>query len=141
MSAQVKTRLAPRERLTRGLTYTVVGPVDVTRGLLGLGMHSAQAGASSLRQRYREGRLAADLSAAQETVAQELTAAQEVVAGLPAALKEARRSQGRGKLPWLLAGAAATVLAGGAAAFAVIRRSSRPEPSPLPPSVDVQPKP
>ena len=112
MSAQVKTRLAPRERLTRGLTYTVVGPVDVTRGLLGLGMHSAQAGASNLRQRYREGRLASDLSTAQETVAQELAAAHEVVTGLPTALKEARRSQRHGKRPWLIAGAAAKVQIG-----------------------------
>lgn len=34
MSEQVETRLTPRERLTRGLAYSAVGPVDVTRGLL-----------------------------------------------------------------------------------------------------------
>ncbi|MGA3253705.1 MAG: cell wall synthesis protein CwsA, partial [Mycobacterium sp.] len=33
------------------------------------------------------------------------------------------------------------VLAGGAAAFSILRRSSRAEPSPRPPRVDVQPLP
>ena len=141
MSVKTQIRLSPRQRLARGLTYTAVGPVDVTRGVVGLGVHSAQTGASSLRRRYREGRLARDLAAAQETIAQELAAAQEVVTGLPAALQEARRSQRRSKRPWIIAGIAASILAGGAVAFSVIRRSSRPEPSPRPPSVDVQPNP
>lgn len=141
MSAKTEARLTPRQRLTRGLTYTAVGPVDVTRGVVGLGVHSAQTGVSGLRRRYREGRLARELAAAQETIAQELAAAQEVVAGLPAALQEARRSQRRNKRPWIIAGVAASVLAGGAVAFSIVRRSSRPEPSPRPPSVDVQPRP
>lgn len=141
MSAKTKTPLTPRQRLNRGLTYSAVGPVDVTRGLVGLGVHSAQAGASSLRRRYQEGRLAQDLQAAQETIAQELAAAQEVVSGLPQALQEARRAQRRSKRPWLVAGVAVLALAGGAVAFSVVRRSSRPEPSPRPPSVDVQPRP
>jgi hypothetical protein len=141
MSARNHTRLTPRQRLSRGLTYTAVGPVDVTRGLIGVGAHSAQAGASSLRRRYREGRLAHDLQTAQENLAQELAAAQEVVSGLPQALQEARRSQRRGKRPLVIAGVAVAVLAGGAAAFSIIRRSMRREPSPLPPSVDVQPRP
>jgi hypothetical protein len=141
MSATTKTRLTPRQRLTRGLTYTAVGPVDVTRGLVGLGVHSAQTGASNLRRHYREGRLARDLQTAQETITQELAAAQDVVSGLPQALQEARRSQRRSRRPWVIAGLAAAGLAGGAAAFSIIRRSSRPEPSPRPPSVDVQPRP
>jgi hypothetical protein len=58
--------LTPRQRLSRGLTYTAVGPVDVTRGVVGLGVHSAQAGASNLRRRYRAGQLAQDLRSAQE---------------------------------------------------------------------------
>jgi hypothetical protein len=136
-----QTRLTPRQRLTRGLTNTAVGPVDVTRGVVGLGVHSAQAGASSLRRRYREGRLARDLRSAQEALSQELLAAQEVVTGLPEALAQARRSQRRGKRPWVIAGVAAVVLAGGAAAFSIVRRSSHQEPSPLPASVDVQPRP
>jgi chemotaxis response regulator CheB len=141
MGAKTHTRLTPRQRLSRGLTYTAVGPVDVTRGIVGLGAHSAQAGASSLRRRYHEGRLARDLQTAQETLAQELAAAQEVVSGLPQALQQARRSHRRGKRPWVIAGVAVAVLAGGAAAFSIVRRSMRQEPSSLPPSVDVQHRP
>jgi hypothetical protein len=141
MSAKTNTRLTPRERLTRGLTNTAVGPVDVTRGVLGLGFDSAQAGAANLRRRYREGRLARELALAQETVAQQLASAQEAVSGLPAALQDARRSPGRAARPWVIAGAVTAVLAGGAVAFSFIRRSSRPEPSPRPPSVEVQPTP
>jgi Cell wall synthesis protein CwsA len=145
MSAQADNRLTPRERLARGLTYSMLGPVDVTRGVVGLGLHSAQSTASELRRRYREGRLAREIGAAQETLAQELADAQEVVANLPQALQDARRSQRRrGQRPLLIAGAVVVVLAGGAA-FSIVRRSmqrKRPEPpSPRPPSVDVQPRP
>ena len=139
MRAKNHTHLTPRERLSRGLTYTAVGPVDVTRGVVGLSVHSAQAGASNLRRRYREGRLARDLHSAQEALVQELAAAQEVVTGLPDALQHARRAQRRRPRPWLLAGAAAVVLAAGAAAFSITRRSTHREPSPLPPSVEVDP--
>ena len=141
MGAKNHTRLTPQQRLSRGLTYTAVGPLDVTRGIVGLGAHSAEAGASSLRRRYREGRLARDLQTAQETLAQELAAAQEVVSGLPQALQRARRSHRRGKRPWVIAGVAVAVLAGGAVAFSIARRSMRQEPSSLPPSVDVQHRP
>jgi hypothetical protein len=141
MRAKNHIGLTPRERLSRGLTYTAVGPVDVTRGVVGLSVHSAQAGASSLRRRYQEGRLARDIQSAQEALAHELAAAQEVVTGLPEALAQARRSQRRKPRPWVLAGAAVVVLAAGGAAFSIIRRSSQPEPSPLPPSVDVDHRP
>jgi hypothetical protein len=144
MSANTGSRLTPRERLARGLTYSAVGPVDVTRGVVGLGVHSAQSTASGLRRRYREGRLAREIAAAQETLAQELATAQEVALGLPEALQDARRSHHRSKRPWVIAGAAIAVLAGGAAAFSIVRRSlraGREEPSPRPPSVDVQPRP
>jgi hypothetical protein len=140
MRAKNHTRLTPRERLSRGLASTAVGPVDVTRGLVGLGVHSAQAGASSLRRRYHEGRLAHDLHSAQEALVQELAAAQEVVTGLPEALQQARRAQRHGKRPLLIAGVAVAVLAAGAAAFSIVRRSTRPEPSALPPSVEVEPR-
>jgi hypothetical protein len=137
MRATNHTPLTPRERLSRGLASTAVGPVDVTRGLVGLGVHSAQAGASSLRRRYHEGRLAHDLHSAQEALVQELAAAQEVVTGLPEALQQPQRRRPR---PWVLAGAAAVVIAAGAAAFSIVRRSTRPEPSTLPPSVEVEPR-
>jgi hypothetical protein len=141
MGAKNHIRLTPRERLSRGLANTAAGPVDVTRGLVGLSVHSAHAGASSLRRRYQEGRLARDIQSAQEALVHELAAAQEVVTGLPEALAQARRSQRRTPRPWVLAGAAAVVLAAGGAAFSIIRRSSQPEPSPLPPSVDVDHRP
>ncbi len=139
MSANTTARMTPRQRLSRGLVYTAVGPADVTRGVVEIGARYAHTGASALRRRYREGRLARELAAAQETVAQELAAAQQVVTSLPAVLQGAPRP--RGKHPWIIAGVAASVLAAGAAAFSVIRRSSRPEPSPRPPSVDVQSSP
>lgn len=144
MGAKTESRLTPRQRLGRGLTYSALGPVDLTRGALGLGAQSARSGASELRRRYREGRLAREIAAAQEGLAQEFAAAQEVVAGLPQALQEARRAQRRGKRAWIFGGAAVVVLAGGAIAFSVVRRSTRSapqEPSPRPPSVDVQPRP
>ena len=140
MRAKNHTRLTPRERLSRGLASTAVGPVDVTRGLVGLGVHSAQAGASSLRRRYHEGRLAHDLHSAQEALVQELAAAQEVVTGLPEALQQARRAQRHGKRPLLIAGVAVAVLAAGAAAFSIVRRSTQPEPSTLAPSDEVEPR-
>ena len=94
--------------------------------------------------RYQRGRVArqlkADLTTAQDAIAAEISAAQEVVAGLPDALDKARRSRGR-RRPVLLAGIGLAVLAGGAAAFTIIRRSTQPEPSPLPPSVEVAPRP
>jgi hypothetical protein len=145
MNAKAESRLTPRQRLSRGLTYSTVGPVDLTRGVIGLGAQSVQSTASELRRRYRQGQLSRDLAAAQETIAQELAAAQEVVANLPQALQDARKSQRRrGKRPLLIVGAALVVLAGGAAAFSIVRRSTNrdnPDPSPRPPSVDVQPRP
>jgi hypothetical protein len=140
MSLKPDARLAPRERLTRGLKYSAVGPVDITRGVVGLGVNSAQSTAASMRRRYRAGQLRRELAAAQQTIAQELAAAQEVVAHLPQALQDARRPKRR-RRPLVLAAIGAVVLVGGAVAFSIIRRSSQPKPSPRPPSVEVEPKP
>lgn len=141
MSTKAEARLTPQDRLARGLRYSAGGPVDVTRGVIGLGLHSAQSTALELGRRYRNGRLARELAAAQAAITQELAAAQEVVTNLPQALHDARRSQRRNKRPWVIAGTAVAVLAGGAVTFSILRRSSRLEPSPRPPSVDVQPRP
>lgn len=141
MSSKADSRLTPRQRLTRGLTYTAVGPVDVTRGVVGLTVNSAQSAATELRRRYQEGQLAKDLAAAQESIAQELAAAQEVVSHLPQALQDARKKQRRGRRAWLFGAAAVAAVAAGGVAFSIVRRSTRPEPSPRPPSVDVQPRP
>ncbi len=144
MSAKTESRLTPRERLVRGLAYSAVGPIDVTRGVVGLSAHSVRSTASGIRRRYRQGGLAREIATAQGTIGQEFAAAQEVVANLPQALRDARRSQRRRRRPFLIAGAAVAVLAGGAVAFSIVRRSSQPgpqEPSLRPPSVDVQPRP
>jgi hypothetical protein len=141
MSAKTSTvRLTPRERFARGLKYSTVGPVDLTRGALGLGFNSAHSSASWLGDRYRSGKLRRDLAAAQASIANELAAAQAVVSNLPLALQEARRPKRRPR-PILLIAVGAAVLATGAVAFSIIRRSTQPEPSPRPPSVEVTPKP
>jgi hypothetical protein len=141
MTAQAESRLTPRERLARGLTYSTVGPVDLARGIVGLGVDSARSTTSQLRRRYQQGQLAREIAAAQESIGEELAAAQEVIANLPQALQDARRARRRRPRPWVLVGAAVAVLAVGAAAFSIVRRSSHREPSPRPPSVDVQPRP
>lgn len=145
MSASPSTdRLSPSARLARGLKYSAVGPVDVTRGALGIGVGSAQSSAAWLRNRYRRGRVAdqlsKDLAAAQETLANEIAAAQEVVSNLPQALKDARRGKRRPR-PIVLVGGGLLLLGLGAATFSIVRRSTQPEPSPLPPSVEVAPRP
>lgn len=136
-----KAGLTPRQRLARGLHYTTVGPVDITRGTVGLGLHSAYSVGSGLRRRYRNSRIAEELSAAHEVVARELAAAQEVAAGLPQALKEARQPTHRRRRVLVFTTIGVAALAGGAVAFSIIRRSMQPEPSPRPPSVDVEPRP
>ena len=137
-------RLTPAGRIARGLKYSTVGPVDVTRGALGVGFNSTRSSVAWVANRYRRGRiksqLTKDLAAAQEAIATELAAAQEVVTHIPQALQEARKAKRRPK-PLLVIGAGVAVLAVGAVAFTIIRRSTQPEPSPLPPSVDVAPRP
>ncbi|MGB3230645.1 MAG: cell wall synthesis protein CwsA [Mycobacterium sp.] len=144
MSSKTVVRLTPSQRLGRGLKNSVAGPVDVTRGAVGVGLDSVRSSAAWVGNRYQRGRVArqlkADLATAQDSISAEISAAQEVVAGLPDALDKARRSRGR-RRPVLLAGIGLAVLAGGAAAFTIIRRSTQPEPSPLPPSVEVAPRP
>lgn len=109
------TRLTPRQRLTRGLTYTAVGPFDITRGTLGLGAHAAHSAGAGLRRRYSKARIAA--------------------------LQEARQPNRRRRRLIIFSAAGLLTLAAGAVAFSIIRRSSEPEPSPRPPSVEVTPKP
>jgi len=132
----IDTRLTPARRLTQGLAHTAGGPVDITRGAVGLTVQGISGTASGLRRRYRAGKLKRNLADVHNAVRHELAAAQEAVASLPSTDGNRRRR--------LLIGAAATglaTLAGGAALFSVVRRSRQPEPSPLPPSVSVEPKP
>jgi hypothetical protein len=136
----VDSDYTPSQRLSRGLKYSAIGPVDVTRGTVGLSLQGAQSAAGRVRRRLDNSRLAKEFADAQETIAQELTAAQEVLANLPQVIAEARKPKRR-RRPLVLAVVGAVVLAGGAVAFTIVRRSMQPEPSSLPPSVDVAPKP
>ena len=140
MSSKTDVRLTPGQRLSRGLKYSAVGPVDVTRGTVGLSWQGAQSASSSIRRRLDKSRLAKELGDAQESIAAELAAAQEVLASLPQVIADARKPKRR-RRPLGLAALGAVVLAGGAVAFTIVRRSMQPEPSPLPPSVEVAPKP
>ena len=140
MSLKTDVRLTPSQRLSRGLKYSAIGPVDVTRGTVGLSLQGAQSAAGRVRRRLDNSRLAKEFADAQETIAQELTAAQEVLANLPQVIAEARKPKRR-RRPLVLAVVGVVVLAGGAVAFTIVRRSMQPEPSSLPPSVDVAPKP
>lgn len=144
MSSKTDARLTPGQRLSRGLRYTAVGPVDVTRGGVGLTWQGAAAAASGLRQRIEKSRLAKELAqeleGAQEAIAHEIAAAQEVIANLPQAIADARKPKHRSR-PLVLAAAGVAVVAVGAVAFSIIRRSMQPDPSPRPPSVEVSPKP
>ncbi|MGW4098487.1 cell wall synthesis protein CwsA [Mycobacterium sp. NPDC004974] len=132
MTANVDTRLAPRQRLARGLKYSTVGPVDVTRGVVGISANTVSAAAAGLRKRYESGKLR-----------RQLAAAAAAVAALPEVLQEAAAAPQpkRRRRRLVIAAVAAAVLAGGAVAFSIVRRSNRPEPSSLPPSVDVTPRP
>jgi hypothetical protein len=137
-------RLTPTARIARGLKYSTVGPVDVTRGAVGVALNSTRSSMMWAADRYRrdrlKSRLTEDLAAAQEAIANELAAAQDVVASLPATFKAARRARRRPK-PVVVIGVGLAVLAVGAVTFSIIRRSTQPEPSPLPPSVDATPRP
>jgi hypothetical protein len=139
MSVKTDARLSPGERLSRGLKYTAIGPVDVTRGTVGLSLQGAASAAAGLRQRIEKSRLAKDLASewadAQETLAQEIAAAQEVLANLPQTIADARTPKRRPR-PLVLAAAGVAVIAVGGVAFSIIRRSMQPEPSPRPPSVE-----
>lgn len=134
MSSKTRVRLTPSQRLSRGLKYSTVGPVDVTRGAVGIGVNSVRSSASWVGQKYRSSQVAQQLK-------DELVAASEAVANLPETLEKVRAPKRRRRPRLLVVAVGAAVLAGGAAAFSIARRSTQPEPSPLPPSVEVTPKP
>ncbi|MBX7449023.1 cell wall synthesis protein CwsA [Mycolicibacterium sp. 3033] len=134
MSSKTRVRLTPSQRLSRGLKYSTVGPVDVTRGAVGIGVNSVRSSASWVGQRYRSSEVAQQLK-------DELFAAQEAVMNLPETLENMRAPKKRRRPRLIAVAVGVAVLAGGAAAFSIVRRSTQPEPSPLPPSVEVTPKP
>jgi preprotein translocase subunit Sss1 len=133
MTLNTDARLTPGQRLSRGLRYTALGPVDLTRGTVGLSWQGAHSAAGGLRQRFEKSRLAKEIEEAQETIAGEIAAAQEVLA-------DARKPKRRPR-PLVLAAAGVALIAIGGVTFSIVRRSMQPEPSPRPPSVEVTPKP
>jgi Cell wall synthesis protein CwsA len=143
MGRKTEPKLTSRERLTRGLHYSAVGPVDVTRGVVGISVHSAESAAAGARRRYREAKAARqELAQVREELTQEAAAVKQVVADLPAALQEARNAaHRRHRRLWVFGALGLATAVGGAVAFSIVRRSMQPEPSALPPSVEVAPKP
>ena len=143
MGRKTEPKLTSRERLTRGLHYTAVGPVDVTRGVIGISVHSAESAAAGARRRYREAKAARqELAQVREELTQEAAAVKQVVADLPAALQEVRgAAHRRHRRLWVFGALGLATAGGGAVAFSIVRRSMQPEPSALPPSVEVAPKP
>jgi preprotein translocase subunit Sss1 len=140
MTLNTDAGLTPGQRLSRGLRYTALGPVDLTRGTVGLSWQGAHSAAGGLRQRFEKSRLAKEIEEAQETIAGEIAAAQEVLANLPQIIADARKPKRRPR-PLVLAAAGVALIAVGGVVFSIVRRSMQPEPSPRPPSVDVTPKP
>ncbi|BBY58460.1 cell wall synthesis protein CwsA [Mycolicibacterium sarraceniae] len=133
MGRTIEPKITSRQRLNRGLRYTAAGPVDITRGVVGVSAHGVESAASAIKRRAREAR------AVRDGVAKEAEAVKHVVAELPHVLAEIRRAQHRRRL-FIFGLLGMAVVAGGAVAFSITRRSATPEPSTLPPSVDVAPK-
>src|SRR4029079_11126617 len=108
MSSKTDVRLTPSQRLGGGLKFSAVGPVDVTRGTVGLSLQGAHSAASRLRRSLEKSRLAKEIGEAQDTIASELAAAQEVIATLPAVIADARKPKHR-RRPLLLVAVGAAV--------------------------------
>jgi len=76
MSLKTDVRLTPSQRLSRGLKYSAVGPVDVTLGTVGLSWQGARSAAGSVHRRIDKSRLAKEFGDAQDAITQEFAAAQ-----------------------------------------------------------------
>ena len=116
MNPETDIRLTPGQRLSRGLKYTAIGPVDVTRGAVGLSVHGAQSSANRIRNSIDKSRLAKEIGAAQDTIAQELAVAQEVLANLPSVIADARKPR-RKRRPLLLAAVGVVAAGRGSGGF------------------------
>lgn len=108
-------RLTPGARLARGLKYTIAGPLHLLLGTVGVALGSARSTVGLVARRCRS-------------------------AGDELAVTEVASAPRRGR-PLLIVGAAVALLALGGVTFSIVRRSMQPEPSALPPSVDVTPQP
>ena len=144
MATETDAPFTPAQRLNRGLTRTLSGPIDVARGAVGLTAQAISSVASGVKGRYRASKLRRDVTDAQNALRHEFAAAQDAVTSLPQTVAKAAETAGDGRgrrRLWRMATAATMALAGGAATFSAVRRSRKPETSTLPPSVTVEPKP
>lgn len=140
MGRKTEIRLTPRERLSRGLRYSAIGPVDVTRGAIGVSAQSARATAAQVRKRFQEAREAA----AEWDALDEPGPVQQVVAAVPQVIHEVRVSQRRHRRLLVFGALGVLSVVGGAIAFRTIRSSqthTHSEQSSLAPTVEVSPKP
>ena len=140
MARKTEIRLTPRERLSRGLRYSAIGPVDVTRGAIGVSAQSARATAAQLRKRFQEAREAA----AEWDALDEQGPVQQVVAAVPQVINEVRASQRRHRRLWVFGTLGVVSVLRGAIAFLAIRAGqgeAHGEPPSLAPTVEVSPKP
>jgi hypothetical protein len=113
-------RLTPGARLARGLKYTIAGPLHLLLGALGIGFGSVRSIVGLIGGRCRGA----------NDSGEDLVAVEDL---LPT--KSGRRR------PLLFVVVTVAMLAVGGAVFSIVRRSMQPEPSVLPPSVDVTPQP
>lgn len=140
MGRKTEIRLTPRERLSRGLRYSAIGPVDVTRGAIGVSAQSARATAAQVRKRFQEAREAA----AEWDALDEQGPVQQVVAAVPQVIHEVRVNQRRHRRKWVFGILGVVSVVAGAIAIRTIRSSqsdTHAEQSPLAPTVEVSPKP
>ena len=135
MGRKTETALTPNQRLARGLRYSAVGPVDVTRGALGVGAQSARSAATELHRRYQEAQLA------RNAAADDAGPVQQLVAGLPQVIQGVRTAERRHRRLWVFGTLGVLTVVGGAVAFRLVRRSAQPESSTLSPAVEVTPRP
>jgi hypothetical protein len=134
MSSPTETHPTPGRRLTRGLCCTALGAVETVRGVAELALNGAQASARRLGDRQRGAEL-------KERLSDDLAAVQAALADLPSGRRSAAKAARRRRRLFIAAGATVVVAGAAAVTVAIIRRSTRPDPSTLPPSVEVNPKP
>ena len=123
-SKTVTDRLTPEQRFARGLKYSAAGPVDVTRGAVGLGLSSAQSSASWLGSHYRAER-ERRAGGSRHGIGRRSRGRRRP----PRGVREGAAIKARPR-PLVLALAGAAVLGVGAVTFSIVRRSTQPDPSP-----------
>ncbi len=94
MATETDAPFTPAQRLNRGLTRTLSGPIDVARGAVGLTAQAISSVASGVKGRYRASKLRRDVTDAQNALRHEFAAAQDAVTSLPQTVAKAKRRDG-----------------------------------------------